>query len=76
MPLVSGFTLRTRLIPILPLEVIARPANRESTNITRHEPVSINSLAYIVTTDLAYLATDARHRLPLIAIKSNHTFQI
>ena len=64
-PLVSGFALRTRLIPIFPLKLIARPANRESTNITRHEPVSVNSLADIVTTDLANLAADARHRLPL-----------
>lgn len=64
-PLVSGFALRTRLIPVLPLVFIARPANRESTDITGHETVTVNSLADIVAADLAYLPTDARHRLPL-----------
>ena len=65
MPLVSGFALRTRLIPVLPLVFVARPANRESTDITGHETVAVNSLADIVAADLANLPADARHRLPL-----------
>jgi len=73
-PLVSGFALRTRLIPIFPLILVARPTNWEWTNITSHKTISINSLANIVTTDLASLRNNVLHRLSL-QIKSNQWSQ-
>lgn len=60
-PLVPGFALGARLIPILPFILIARPADRESTNVARNERFTIHSLPNTITTNLAHLGTQCCH---------------
>lgn len=64
-PLVPGLALRARLISILPFIFIARPADRESTNIASNERIAIHIVPNIITTDLADFATQCFHWLCL-----------
>lgn len=64
-PLVSGFALRARLISILPLVLIAWPANRKRADIASNEWFSSSSLPNIISTDLADLTPQVLHGLCL-----------
>lgn len=65
MLLVSGLALRTGLVPVLSLVLIAWPANRKCADITCNKLLSINGLSNSVTTDLAHLTTQIFHGLSL-----------
>lgn len=71
MSLVSGFALRARLIPILPLIFIARPANWKCADIASNKRLTINSQPYIITTDLTDLAPYGLQGLSLATECSN-----
>ena len=55
MPPVAGFALGARLIPILPLILIAGPADGKRTDMTRNEWFTIHCFPNIIATDLADL---------------------
>lgn len=63
--LVRRFTLRTRLIPVLPLILVARPADRKCTDIASNERLTIHTFPYVITTNLADLTAQSLHGLAL-----------
>lgn len=69
--LIPSFALGARLIPILPFILIACPADRESTNTASSEWIAINSCTNIITTYLAFLATQRLYCLFLSIASSS-----
>lgn len=72
MSLVSGFALRARLISILPLIFIARPANRECTDIASNKWLKVSSRAHVIPTDLTDLAANSLQGLSLATEHGNY----
>lgn len=69
--LVLGLALGTRLVPILPLVLIARPADGKPTNVTGDKYITVHRRADTIATDLAHLTAGVLPRF-LHPVKINH----
>lgn len=73
--LVSGFALRTGLISLPSLILIARPAHWESTFIAGNKWLSIHSDLNLIPTYLTHLPAQLLHRLYLYAKRTKWVYQ-